>query len=182
MPKHEVTCRICGLRFDLNSEQGVKLGNLRYAHQACAPEGELIPMEIPTIKKKAVKKQEPQELTQLNEYIKKLYKINYVPPNIQKQIKAYVSQYGFSYSGIYKTLYWFYEIKKKPLDESRQTIGIIPYIYREAEDYYYKLYLAEAANKDKDKDAVLGQVKEITIPPPEVYVKPPRLFNLEDEE
>ena len=45
MAKHMVKCKICGCSFDTNTEQAVIAGPRRYAHQACMPEGELVPME-----------------------------------------------------------------------------------------------------------------------------------------
>jgi len=40
-----------------------------------------------------------------------------------------------------KALKYWYEVKKNPLDTNRG-IGIIPYIYNQAKEYYYALYLA----------------------------------------
>ena len=56
--------------------------------------------------------------------------------------------YDFTYSGMLKSLKWFYEIKHNDKDSSNGRIGIIPYIYKDAYDYYYNLYLAQQRNKD----------------------------------
>lgn len=184
MPKHEVMCRICGERFDLNSVQGVKLADKRYAHQVCAPDKEPVLMEAPKVIKtpkkvtKVAKTASPEE-EQLNQYIMQLYGTDFVPPIIQKQIKQYIQEYHFTYMGIYKTLYWYYGIKGNPVKKDLVTLGLVPYIYQDAKDYYYTLFLAETANKNLQPHQAV--VKEITIPSPEVYIKPPRLFNLEED-
>ena len=66
---------------------------------------------------------------ELNEYIKKLFKIDYVDARIQKQIKQYVEEYHYSYSGIRKALIYFFEIKGNSIEKSNGGIGIVPYVY-----------------------------------------------------
>ena len=81
-------------------------------------------------------------------YIINLYNLkdNYIPQKYQKQLNQYEADYEFSYSGMLKALKYWYEVKKHPLDKTKG-IGIIPYIYKEARDYYYALYLADLQNK-----------------------------------
>ena len=61
-------------------------------------------------------------------------------------------------------------------------LGIIPFIFNDARNYYYSLYLAQMANKDV-QPGYRPIVKEIEIISPRVEVKKLRLFNVtEDEE
>jgi hypothetical protein len=117
--KHIVKCKICGKEFDLNSEQGVKCGARRYAHQACYPEGELVEMAS----------QKDPDLVALEQYIMKLFDDDYISPRVRKQIETYRKEYNYTYSGILKSLIWFYEIKGNSKEEANHGIGIVPYIY-----------------------------------------------------
>ena len=51
---------------------------------------------------------------------------------------------------------------------------------RAAKKYYYNLYLAQQRNKDVQGYRL--EVKEIVIASPRVFVAPPKLFDLGDEE
>ena len=77
-----------------------------------------------------------------------------------KQIKDFLAE-GYTASGILKTLIYGYEIKHNDISKAMGGIGIVPYVYKQALDYYYNLYLAEMANVDKDIDEY--RPKEIFI-------------------
>ena len=117
-----------------------------------------------------VEKEEKREKTDeelLNEYIMELFKVEYVPPRIQKQIKTFVQDYNYSYSGILKTLKYFVEIKGNSITQYGDTIGIVPYVYRRAHDYYYAIWAAQEKNKRKQLNEFIDtQIKVIKIPIP----------------
>ena len=97
---HLVKCTICGKQFDRDKIQAVKSGARRYAHQTCFPEGELVPLPNPI----------DEDQLKLEEYIIQLLGYNYNPARVKKQIKEYRELYDYSYTGMLKTLIWFYEI------------------------------------------------------------------------
>lgn len=78
-----------------------------------------------------------------------------------------------------KALTWWFDIKKNTLEGTNGGIGILPYIYNDAKTYYYGLYLALVQNQGKE---IHTRIEEVEIAPPQVYVRPPRLFNIEEEE
>ena len=161
-----VKCLYCGEQFDRLAEPNIKLGR-RYAHKSCYESqdaGEL-------------KKQKDEH--DFFEYIKKLYGQDYNYVQIHKQAENYVKQYNFTYSGMLKSLKWFYEVKGNSKEGSNGGIGIIPYIYEEAKKYYLNLYLAQQRNKDIQGYTL--EVKEIVIASPRMYVAPPKLFDLGDD-
>ena len=81
-----------------------------------------------------------------------------------------------------KTLKWYYEKEGNSLEKSNGSIGIVPYIYNKALNYYYSLYQAQLVNKEKDLKAYMAPKERlIRIESPRVYVRPPH-FWLEDEE
>lgn len=169
---HLVKCTICGKQFDRDKIQAVKAGARRYAHQVCFPEGEIVPLPNPI----------DEEQLKLEEYIMQLLGNSYNPARVKKQIKEYKETYGYTYSGMLKTLIWFYEIKGNSKDKANGGIGIIPFVYQDASNYYYSMYLAKIANQDKDITLYASQIKEIEIESPRTYIKPPRLFKFEEED
>ena len=160
-------CKICGKQFDRNAEQAVIAGPRRYAHQKCLPTGELVPMENPI----------DPELDKLNNYIINLLGEDYNAARVKKQIKDFKEQ-GMSYSGMLKSLIYFYEVKGNSKDKANGGIGIIPYIYKDAFNYYKAIFIAKQTNETKI-NIVNYKTKEITIKPPEIKIKK-RIFDLSD--
>ncbi len=174
MAKHIVKCIVCGESFDLNSIQGVRATKTRYAHQKCFPKGELVPMVGGNVIKN------PDEKA-LNDYISKLYgkKANWVL--IKKQIKEYLGM-GYSLKGIKTTLIYFYEVKGNDVEKSNGGIGIVPYIYQEAYDYYYNIWeTQQRAAQGVDKLANSSS-KEVTIKAPQPQRPPHKLFKSVESE
>ena len=166
---HMVKCTVCGKRFNRDKIQAVKTGPMRYAHQVCFPEGELVPLEV-----------EDPELAELENYIQNLLGEDYNRARVNKQIKDFRQNYDYSYSGMLKTLIWFYDIKGNSKDKANGGIGIIPFVYQDACNYYYSLYLAQIANAQIENFKPV--VREITIASPEVYRKPIKMFNVGEDE
>lgn len=168
---HMVICSKCGRQFDRDKIQAVKSGARRYAHYECMPEGELVPLP---------QNQEDEGLTELKKYIDKLFGKDINWPLIMKQIKTFKEENGYSYSGMLKSLIYFYDVKGNHVEKSKG-IGIIPYAYKDAYNYYYSLFLAQSQNEKIDFKEITSKVREITIKPPCIK-KQIRLFNEEDED
>ena len=167
---HKVKCFYCGQIFDRDKEDFVLVGARRYAHKNCADKGEKI------------KSPEEKDLDTLETYIKKLFNVSYIDARIKKQIQKYKKEYNYSYSGMLKTLIWWFEIKGNSIEKANGGIGIIPYVYQEACNYYYALYLAQIANEDKEIIDYIPQQITIEIESPQSKARPPKLFNLDDME
>lgn len=60
----------------------------------------------------------------------------------------YIKKYNFTYTKMYKTLYYLKEIKQKDL--TGDIVGIIPYYYSEAENYYNEIDKIGEENKKID--------------------------------
>lgn len=167
---HFVICKICNERFDRDKTQAVKISARRYAHQRCFPQGELIPMSSADL-----------DLADLEEYIKILLGEECVGARVKKQIKDFREEYGYSYSGMKKALVYFYEVKGNPKEKANGGIGIVPFIYKDAYNYYLNLFLASNQNKGVNIKEITSRVKEITIKLPKVITPPKKMFNLEDD-
>ena len=166
---HKVKCVKCGCEFDRDKIQAVRIGARRYGHATCYPE---ITDYVPLVQMT----EEEKELKNLEEYIKQIYKVDYIDAKIRKQIKDSKTQYGYSYSGMQKTLYWFYEIKNNPIEKAKGSIGIIPYIYKEAYNYFYNIYLAQEVNKEQV--LYTPESKNVVIPPPVAAQPEKKYFNI----
>ena len=167
---HLVKCIYCGKTFDRDKVPFTAVTTRRYAHQSCA--------EAENNKQK----QEVDDKLKLNDYIIKLFNLDYVTPRIQKQLQKYIENYHYTYSGIHKALTYWFEIKNNPIESAKESIGIVPYIYQDAYNYYYALWLAQEANKGKQISDFIPQVKVIEISPPERKVKKRKLFTFLDIE
>lgn len=216
---HNVTCTVCGKKFDRDKFQYVETGKRRYAHAECvlretakdpskkAPEI-INPLDnvvciyckepmhrvkdnavlIATGKyahPKCVEIEKTRELTdkeKLDRYIMELFKTDFVSPRIQQQINKFALDYNFSYTGMQKALTYFYEVKGNSIEKANGGIGIIPYIYKDAYNYYYSLWLARQKNENKVVETYIPEVKEIIIAPPKRKIKKRNLFTFLDEE
>lgn len=117
------------------------------------------------------------------EYIKKLFNIKTLTPLIKMQLKKYLSEeYKYSYSGILKSLIYFFEIKGNSIDKANGGIGIVPYVYDQAFRYYYSLWEAQQINNDKDIEVYIPKVKVVRIPRPKPKNKKRNLFSFLDED
>lgn len=167
---HYVICSVCGERFNRDTTPWVQTSSRRYAHKTCA------------IASETTRKQEDIDKEELEKYIMKLLKEDYISPRVRKQMNTFIKDYNYTYSGMKKALVYFYEVKGNDPAKANGGIGIIPYIYNDALKYYYALYLAAVANEDKDVEHFQVKVREFSIEPPVRIIKPPRLFNLDDLE
>lgn len=159
---HSVICPICKQKFDRDKVPFVQMGR-RYAHQGCA--------NLPRML---------SDQDVLEEYIKQLFKIEYITPRIKKQINDYVEKYKYSYTGIMRSLKYFYEIKHNSIDKANGSIGIVPWIYQEAYNYYYTIWAA--ARKNDGRAKVETSSLEVVIPSPMRRPFRKKKFKFLDEE
>lgn len=141
-----VKCPICGQTFNRDKEPNVYYKK-RYYHPQC----------YNTIEK------DEKDRNDLINYICKIYNYKGPGPVINKQIKTFHDELGYTYSGILKCLVYFYEVKKN--DPKKATgIGIVPYIWKDAENYYYNLYLIQKKNAEKKIESNGNKTIQISKP------------------
>ena len=167
---HQVKCLYCGKYFDRDKEPTKQVSARRYAHMDCWREHV------------ANMSQQERDIEAFYDYTKKLFGEDYNYILTKKLAERYVKENKYTYSGMLKTLKWYYEKEGNSLDKSNGSIGIIPYIYKQALNYYYALYQAQLVNKEKDiSNFTLPKVRTISIESPRVHVRRPRIW-LEEEE
>jgi starvation-inducible outer membrane lipoprotein len=81
-----------------------------------------------------------------------------------------------------KALAYFYEVKKNSTEKANGGIGIIPYVYNNAYNYYYNIWMANQTNNAKPIEQYQPQERVIKIPPPKRVEKKKKLFSFLDEE
>ena len=172
-PNDFVTCIYCKKTFNKSEELFKLFTNGKYSHQTC--------YEL----------EQTRELTdqeKLEKYIMKLFDSDYVYAKIQKQIKDYITNYGFTYSGIHKALVYYYEVKGNKFDAGKAQggIGIVPFVYQHAYNYYYAIWEAQQKQENisdaKSVEKFIPKVIEVKIPVPQRETKKRKLFSFLDEE
>jgi hypothetical protein len=97
-------------------------------------------------------------------------------------VRQYVKEFQFTYKGMFQALVYFYDIKQNPVDRAKGSIGIIPYCYKEASDYFMLLWQARQRNETKVIENYSPEVEEVTIPRPQAKVTKRKLFTFLDED
>lgn len=168
---HYVTCAICRERFDRDKYPAVLVSSRRYAHATCA--GTLSPEDA----------QKEKDRKDLENYIIHLFNLEHMDGKITLQIQKFLQDHPeYTYSGIRRTLEYFYEIKKNSLDKANGGIGIVPWVYEEAKRYYYNQWLLSQKNAEKDIETYKPKIKDIVIKPPKRQPKKRKIFTFLDEE
>lgn len=106
----------------------------------------------------------------------------FISPRVRKQINSYIETYNFTYSGMKKALVYFYEVKGNDKSKANGGIGIIPYVYRDAYNYYYTIWLANQKNENKVVTDYKPVVREVRITPPQLKPRKRRLFSFFEED
>lgn len=94
----------------------------------------------------------------------------------------YIKEYQYTYSGMLKALIYFYEVKGNNKNKANGGIGIIPFIYKDAYNYYYNLWMIQQSNKDKNVIDYVPKLKEIKIPIPKKEPRKRSVFTFLDEQ
>lgn len=161
---HYVICPHCSERYNRDKAETVIVGR-RYYHKKC----------YDLMIAKQQKEEKDKQL--LEEYIKQLFNISQLTKKITSQIKKFKTENNYTYSGMYKSLKWFYETKGNSIEKANEGIGIIPYIYSEVNQYYYNLYLIQKTNMEKNQHYE-DRIVTFKISTPQLKTKKIKLFDI----
>jgi len=128
--KNERKCYYCDKYFDITQEEYVKPRLNRYAHKSCF-EKYSTPDDV--------------YIEKIYEYLKDEIKVKYDYLACERQRVNFINKLGYTNKGIYYSLKFFYEVKKQSPEKSGNRIGIVPYVYDEAKEYYKQLSLKQRA-------------------------------------
>lgn len=167
--KHIVKCFYCGKTFDLNQEEGVKVNSRRYAHKYCVEaQGENALKEL-------------KDKDEFYQYCSQVLGKDYNYIKTSKLVEKYRADYGFTYSGMRRTLQYHYEVKKNKYKEG-DSVGIIPYVYEEAKKYYRDIWLINQRNEATILEHYEPKTDIVTIKSPVIKKRKTRFFNFLDLE
>ena len=154
---HPVKCYYCQSTFDRDKEPFMQIPDKarRYAHKECF------------LKATAVQRADEENKQKLEDYIKNLFDYKVLPDHIHRQIRRYISENNYTYSGILKALKYFYEIKNGSKEKAFGRIGIVPYVYNDAHNYYLAIWQAKQKNAEVKIEEYVRPVKEVHIPIPQ---------------
>lgn len=129
-----VKCPYCGQSFQREDTEFIQIGR-RYAHKECA-----------------------DVANQIHTYMKHILGMDYSYTKIEAQIKKFITQEGLNIKSIYKTLIYWYDIKKSSTDQANGGIGIVPYVYNDYLTYAKNQYENSQINKGKNINEFIGVV------------------------
>lgn len=157
-----VKCPWCEERFkkeDTDYEYDEK--KRRYFHKECYAEY----------------KKQVDHRDELKKYILNMFDYKGLGPKINSQLKKYTEELNFTYGGILKALKYFYDIKGNSLAKANGGIGIVPYVYEEANNYFNKKEL-----RDKMIDRRINEFKISETNKKKIVVQKSKLINKKEED
>ena len=149
MPK-KATCPKCKQFIEINDN--IKIYKNRKYHIKCYKEF------VDELYNKSKNNQDSKQ--ELYEYICKLFNLKEITPLIQIQLEKYYTDYEFTYDGMLYTLKYFFEIMENDINKC-EGIGIIPYIYQEAKEFYILKDSLSSQNIEKNINNKVVKIKPI---------------------
>lgn len=117
--------------------------------------------------KDAVSEEDYAEKKQYYQYLRELID-GELTAKVYALSDQYISRYNFTFKEMYQTLVYLHEIIEKELVSD--VVGLIPYYYDQAKDYFASINRVEEVNKDIDVSKMYKE-KVIVIQPKKRTVK-----------
>ena len=157
---HPVKCSLCGETFDRDKIEYVKTASRRYAHKSCFD------------KEQGTLSEEERYRQKIMDYTLNLFQSNFNKKRIETQLNKIIKENaGYTYSGVFKTLVYWYEIKRGDVEKSHYSINIVPYIYNDAKEYYRQLWMVQQLNAEKNIEDYIPKTKTVLIKNPQRHQK-----------
>lgn len=167
MARSIVTCSICNSKFDKNTTEWVKTGAYTYAHKSCIEQQDF------------KKTPEERDYDLLIRYVNKQFNTDTISEKMRRQISDYHKTYNYTYSGMLKTLMYWFEVQKKNVADCHFSLGIIPYIYDDAYRFYYNIYETNCLNADIEIKKLYNIRREVVIKAPRGGGQKVKEFNID---
>lgn len=133
MAKHIVMCRVCKKTFDTESlepSQWIMPSKNFYYHTQCYEDWK---------NTASTNKSDDDWRLLIYDFLSRDLKVAYDYHMCESQRQKFVKDNKCTNKGIYFTLKYFYEIKHNSWDKSNGGIGIVPYVYKEATQFWTDL-------------------------------------------
>lgn len=154
-----VKCLYCEQQFYRENEDYVQVSG-RYAHKHC--------YEV------YLQKQEYRQ--QIHQRMQKYCGTSYSAARINKQLKNFVEEKHFTEEGILNTIIYWFEIRGEDPEKSYGGIGIVPYVYNDAQRYFKQKQENEEKFKRLDKEKINKEIENRDNKEREVCGKRPKII------
>lgn len=166
-----IKCSYCGKQISTAKYKTVK--GKKY-HYECYAEMTSKAQEVEVEKKINFSGEAYQKLIN---YIVELYSVKSIPQKVlkstaQQEVERIMGTYGYSYEGIYNSLVYYHHILGNDI-YGRVSIGIVPYIYDEAKEFFNDIDRANKENQGKGN----GETVVAKIATPDCKMK---MIDIED--
>lgn len=156
---HIVQCRICKQKFDIDKidkDKWTKPTNNQYYHTDCYNDW-----------KNADNHTDSDWVALIYDFIARDLKVSYDYFMCEAQRKRFIKQNHCTNKGIYFTLKYFYEKKQGDWSKGNGGIGIVPYVYNDAREYWTAL----ERQKQGTMNEIERQIRERSLRPVKEIVK-----------
>ena len=149
---HQVTCRICKKKFDIEKEEYVLIGQKSYYHKSCFEEWKG--------QKDSVRAHNQDANFWYEAMVDYLYRDVRLPgmdfQKVLSQWKNFLKP-GRNYTpkGIYFAIRYFYDVMHGSSDKALGGIGIVPSIYNQSAEYW----VDRENQKQGTLDAIIAQIQ-----------------------
>lgn len=149
LKKNLRVCLYCKEKFDIVNDGYRKVGN-RYAHISCYEKNYT---------------EDDEKVEEIYSFLKSIG-MSCNRGICENQRQRFITKNGFTNEGILKALKYCYLIKKMSTDKAENRIGIVPFVYDEAQIYYdtienKKKTIAKNINNQLKKEKITISVKNI---------------------
>jgi len=162
-PARTAMCRVCLKPVSVDSTDCHRDGEA-YFHESCFAQ---------------FKSETLDPLEKLNNLLMSLCGWETVPPGAQKQIQQIVQKENLTYDNIRGTLNYWYIIKGEKLNKDNP-LGIVPYVYDQARNFYQRRKEIKEKNQGLLKQE--EKINYLTIRKPKIEQKRSKEFSFLDEE
>lgn len=167
---HKVKCYYCGEYFDRDKEPFELVTSRRYAHKYCYDQ-------------QYNHDEKYEEL--IYYYLSKEVFINLGIDlgtswyqMLKRQLNKYIKDDQFTYEGIYNALRYHYSIRKGDPTKSNGRIGIVPYVYDEAQAFYLKQEQKAANTLKAYSEFRANAIDQPAVIVPQSESKKPQLIDM----
>ena len=129
-----------------------------------------------TTKKNEVFFVQDKDFDDLYQYVSKEQGKNFNFVQFKKVTDSWKKEYGYTYSGMLKSLLYFYEIKGNQWEKGHGGLGIVPYVFEDAKAYW----VAQERQRHGFMKELENQIKEREVVRVKRSTKKREKYNLDD--
>lgn len=101
-------------------------------------------------------------------YLKQILDVEVLPTSFFAILSNEMTKYGYTYSGVYQTLKYLYDIKEREISDN--ILGLVPYYYDEAQTFFNEVQKVAEKNANKNINNMYKE-KVVVIKPKERVIK-----------